>query len=110
MKYAVEKFNELNAALEAIVPSAHSDFNTLCIFQPITKSIVEKGENRGGNVLGLENYVKDGNGIMFLVTLAIDGADAEKLAVPKVAAYLEDLDAYSESLDLKCRQALPLVC
>lgn len=30
MKHAVEKFNELNAALEDIVPSEYSDFNTLC--------------------------------------------------------------------------------
>lgn len=101
MKHAVEKFYELNAALEDIVPSEQSDFNTLCMFQPITKSIVEKGQNNGGNVLGLENYVKDGNGIMFLVTLAIKGYEAEVLAEPLVSDFVNELDAYSESLGVK---------
>ena len=101
MRHAVEKFNELNIALEAIAPSEQSDVNTLCMFQPITKSIVEKGVERGGNVLGLENYVKDGNGIMFLVTLAIKGYENEVAAQPLVKAYVEELDAYSDSLGLK---------
>lgn len=98
MNYAVEKFNKLNADLEKITPSEKTGFNTLCMFQPITKSIVEKGVANGGNVLGLEKHVEDGNGIMFLVTLAINGEEAEKLAIPKVKAYLDDLDAYSESI------------
>ncbi|KAM0335873.1 hypothetical protein ACHAQA_000923 [Verticillium albo-atrum] len=101
MNYAVEKYNLLNAEIEKIAPSSESGFNTLCMFQPITKSIVDKGVANGGNVLGLESYVEDGNGVMFLVTLAINGAEAEALAVPKVAAYLEDVDAYAESLGLK---------
>ncbi|KAH8661043.1 FAD binding domain-containing protein [Ilyonectria robusta] len=101
MNYAVEKFNELNAALEKVAPSNETGLNTLCMFQPITKSIVDKGVENGGNVLGLDSYIEDGNGIMFLVTLALNGAEAEKRAVPLVAAYLEDLDEYSESLGLK---------
>lgn len=101
MNYAAEKFHELNAAIEKIAPASVSNFNTLCMLQPITKSIVDKGVANGGNILGLESYVDEGNGIMFLVTLAINGAEAEALALPLVAAYLEDIDAYSESLGLK---------
>jgi hypothetical protein len=101
MRYAVDKFNELNAALEKVAPSSETGLNTLCMFQPITQSIVDKGVRNGGNVLGLDSYIEDGNGIMFLVTLALNGAEAERRAVPLVAAYLEDLDEYSESLGLK---------
>ncbi|KAG7112797.1 Bifunctional solanapyrone synthase like protein [Verticillium longisporum] len=101
MNYAAEKFHELNAAIEKIAPASVSNFNTLCMLQPITKSIVDKGVANGGNILGLESYIDEGNGIMFLVTLAINGAEAEALALPLVAAYLEDIDAYSESLGLK---------
>lgn len=100
MNYAVEKFNELNAALEKVAPSGKTGLNTLCMFQPITKSIVEKGVANGGNVLGLESHIEDGNGIMFLVTLALNDAEAEKQAVPLVSAYLDDLVNYTEQLDL----------
>ncbi|KAM0277694.1 hypothetical protein ACHAQH_005637 [Verticillium albo-atrum] len=101
MNYAVEKFAELNAALEKVAPSNQTALNTLCMFQPITKSIVEKGVANGGNVMGLESRIEDGNGIMFLVTLAVnDDAEAEKRAVPLVDAYLKDIDEYAESLGL----------
>lgn len=101
MRYAVEKYNQLNQDLEKIAPSSESGLNTLCMFQPITKSIVDKGIARGGNIMGMENYVKDGNGIMFLLTLALNGEENEKAAAPYMAAYLQDLDAYTESLGLK---------
>jgi hypothetical protein len=100
MNYAVEKFTELNAALEKVAPSGETALNTLCMFQPITKSIVEKGVANGGNVMGLEKFVQDGNGIMFLVTLAVNSAEAEERARPLVAAYLKDIDEYAASLDL----------
>lgn len=100
MNYAVEKYNELNTALEEIAPSSQTGLNTLCMFQPITKSIVEKGVANGGNIMGLEKFVEDGNGIMFLVTLALNDAEAEKRAVPLLEAYTKDVEAYAESLDL----------
>ncbi|KAJ0158875.1 Bifunctional solanapyrone synthase [Colletotrichum tanaceti] len=99
MNYAVDKFYALNADLERAV-GADSGFNTLCMFQPITKSIVDKGVANGGNSLGLEQYIANGNGIMFLITLAINGADNETVAFPYVQAYTEDVEAYAASLDL----------
>lgn len=101
MNYAVEKFFKLNSDFEKIAPSSESKLNTLCMFQPITKSIVEKGVANGGNVMGLERHTKDGNGIMFLLTLAINGEEAEKASLPYMKAYIDDLDAYTESLGLK---------
>ncbi|KAH7319944.1 FAD binding domain-containing protein [Stachybotrys elegans] len=102
MNYAVEKFEELNAALEEVAPSSETGLNTLCMFQPITKSIAEKGVQNGGNVMGLDAYTEDGNGIMFLLTLALTGTEAhEEAALPLMAAFIDDLDAYSDSLGLK---------
>ncbi|GKT63043.1 FAD binding domain-containing protein [Colletotrichum tofieldiae] len=99
MNYAVGKFYTLNEDLEKAV-GVDSGFNTLCMFQPITKSIVSKGIANGGNILGLEKYIANGNGIMFLITLAINGADNERIAFPYVQAYTEDVEAYAASLDL----------
>ncbi|KAJ3467374.1 hypothetical protein FSOLCH5_004157 [Fusarium solani] len=99
LSYAVEKFNKLNEDLEALMPSADSGLNTLCMFQPITKSIAEKGVANGGNVMGLDKYTEDGNGIMFLLTWAAHGEDNEKAAFPLLKAYIDDLEAKAKELD-----------
>ncbi|KAL0929830.1 FAD binding domain-containing protein [Colletotrichum truncatum] len=99
MNYAVDKFYTLNENLEEAV-GVDSGFNTLCMFQPISKSIVDKGIAMGGNIMGLDNYIARGNGIMFLVTLAINGADNEAIAFDFVKAYTDDVDKYAASLDL----------
>ena len=101
MNYAVDKFNALNAELEKIAPSEKTAFNTVCMFQPITKSIVEKGMGaNGGNVLGLESRVEEGNGIMFLLTFAVNDAEAEERSLPLLTAYMQDLDEYTQDLGL----------
>lgn len=100
MNYAVEKFYALNAEFETLLTPA-SGFNTLCMFQPISKSIVEKGIKNGGNILGLDEYIKNGNGQMFLATLGVNGADKEALGYPKIKAYTEDVEAYAKSLGLE---------
>ncbi|KAK1991287.1 FAD binding domain-containing protein [Colletotrichum falcatum] len=99
MNYAVDKYHALNEDLKAAL-GTDSGFNTLCMFQPITKSIVDKGVANGGNILGLEQYVAKGNGVMFLVTLATSGADNETIAFPHVRAFVEDIESYAASLDL----------
>lgn len=91
MKYAVEKYNALNRDLEALMPSNASGLNTLCMFQPASRSSVEKGILHGGNIMGLDQYAD--SGILFLVTWAADGADNEALALPLVRAFVEDVEA-----------------
>ncbi|KAL0929448.1 FAD binding domain-containing protein [Colletotrichum truncatum] len=99
MNYAVEQFDILNKNLEYAV-GVDSGFNTLCMFQPISKSMVDKGVAMGGNVMGLDYYITRGNGIMFLVTLAINGADNEAIAFDFIQAYTDDVYHYAASLDL----------
>jgi len=99
MNYAVEKFYELNAEFETLL-TPESGFNTLCMFQPISKSIVEKGVQNGGNILGLDQYIKGGNGILFLATLGVNGAQKEALGYVKIKAFTEDVEAYAASLEL----------
>ena len=99
MNYAVQKFYELNAEFETLL-TPESGFNTLCMFQPISESIVQKGVQKGGNVMGLDQYIKSSNGIMFLATLAVNGAEKEALGYPKIKAYTEDIEAYAASLNV----------
>ncbi|KAK1962258.1 FAD binding domain-containing protein [Colletotrichum sublineola] len=99
MNYAVEKYYALNEDVKEAI-GADTGFNTLCMFQPITKSMVEKGVANGGNMLGLEQYIAKGNGVMFLITLAIEGADDETIAFPYVQAFVKDIESYAGSLGL----------
>ena len=100
LKYALEKFNELNSLLEDIVPSSETGFSTVYTIQPLTESIIEKSVAIGGNAMGMDRHINDGNGILFLVILAIEGADAERSAVPLVETFAKDVEAYAGSLGL----------
>ena len=101
MNHAVKKFFKLNKDLEAIMPGSKTGLNTLCMFQPITKSIAEKGVQNGGNVMGLDYYTKtNGNGVMFLLTFAVNGQHNEDVALPMLKAYMDELDRYAQSLDV----------
>ncbi|KAF5026134.1 hypothetical protein F66182_1782 [Fusarium sp. NRRL 66182] len=97
--YVVEKYSRLNKDLEALMPSAESELNTLCMLQPITKSIADKGVENGGNVMGLDKYTEDGDGIMFLLTWAAKGDEAEKAAFPLLKAYIDDIEAKAKEMD-----------
>lgn len=99
MNYAVDKFYTLVEDLEAAL-GVEAGLTTLCMFQPITESIVDKGIKNGGNIMGLDHYIKDGNGIMFLLTLAVNTAQQEAIAFPITEAYIEDVDAHARSLGL----------
>ncbi|KAF7554388.1 hypothetical protein G7046_g6841 [Stylonectria norvegica] len=99
LNYAVKQFNSLNEKLEKLMPGKKSGLNTLCMFQPITKSIAEKGVKNGGNVMGLDKYTEDGNGIMLLLTLAVNGAHNEAIATPILEAYIKDVEKKAQELD-----------
>ncbi|KPM38413.1 hypothetical protein AK830_g8162 [Neonectria ditissima] len=102
MKYAVEEYNKLNTKLEKLMPSPTSGLNTLCMFQPITKSHASEGVLNGGNVMGLDKYTEDGNLILFVVTWAANGLENEEAAFPLMRAYIEDVEAKAKELDAFC--------
>ncbi|XEV04176.1 hypothetical protein FSHL1_009463 [Fusarium sambucinum] len=97
--YVVDKYNKLNLDLEALMPSSESGLNTLCMFQPITKAIADKGVVNGGNVMGLDFYTADGDGIMFLLTWAAKGDKTEEDAMPLLQAYIEDIETKAKEMD-----------
>ncbi|KXH63659.1 FAD binding domain-containing protein [Colletotrichum nymphaeae SA-01] len=59
-----------------------SDFELLTQFQPVTKSMVAHGDERGGNVLGLGRVVADGPALMWLLALTVDTAENQDLIWP----------------------------
>ncbi|CAH0045751.1 unnamed protein product [Clonostachys solani] len=101
MKYALDKVNKLNAELEEITLTLSANFTTVYTVQPVTKSIIEKSIAKGGNVMGLDRYVDDGNGILFLLIVSTDHAEVERLAIPRAEALVRDVEAYAKELDLE---------
>lgn len=99
LTYVVDKYNKLNEDLEVLMPSDKSELNTLCMFQPITKSIADKGVANGGNVMGLDYYTAEGDGIMFLLTWAAKGEQAEKDAMPLLQGYMDDIETKAKEMD-----------
>ncbi|KAF5657789.1 hypothetical protein FHETE_10215 [Fusarium heterosporum] len=99
LKYVVDRFDKLNVDLEALMPSATSELNTLCMFQPITKSIADKGVKNGGNVMGLDKYTESTDGIMFLLTWAAKGEENEEIAFPVLKSYMDDIEARAKEMD-----------
>jgi hypothetical protein len=98
--YALDKVNKLNAELEEITLTLGANFTTVNTVQPVTKSVVEKSIAKRGDVMGLDRYVNDGNGILFLLIVSTDDAEVERLAMPRAEALVRDVEAYAEELGL----------
>ncbi|KAK8069942.1 hypothetical protein PG994_006558 [Apiospora phragmitis] len=107
IKFAVEKHASMVAELEKVL-SADSEFNTLCMFQPISPNMVRHSLDRGGNIMGLEERVF-GNaegvgpgktGVMFLATFSVKGAANEAKAAPLVKDWQDSIDAFAGALGL----------
>lgn len=89
-EYAVSQLNQ--------TMSTDSGFNTLCMFQPMNHIIAQHGVDKGGNVMGLDAALDGENGIMFLATLAVMGAENEANALPIMQNWTDAVASYSESM------------
>lgn len=99
LRFAAAEHQKLVARLEALMPP-ESGVYTLCVFQPITAAMVRHGGRSGGNVLGLEDRVATGPGILALLSWSAHGADNEARAAPLVRAWQDSVDAYADALGL----------
>lgn len=100
MKYAVNAHEFAVGQLNATM-SADSGFNTLCMFQPINHLVAQHGFDKGGNAMGLDAaLLSDGaqnDAIMFLATLAVNGADNEAKGLPIMQNWTDSVAAYAEA-------------
>ena len=77
--------------------SPDGDFETQCYFQPFPSVIGQRGAEKGGNIIGIEE-AKD-NAIVLLGSLAVNGASQEAIGRKKILAWKDALETYSNSLD-----------
>lgn len=76
--------------MQAAAPN--SDFSTLVELQPVTNSMVDNSNKRGGNILGLERVVKDGPVLMWLVSLTVDTEENQKAILPIAHEFIDAIN------------------
>jgi xanthine dehydrogenase iron-sulfur cluster and FAD-binding subunit A len=75
-----ELHHEYATKMQVAAPT--SNFSTLIEFQPVTNTMVDNSDKRGGNILGLEPIVKDGPVLMWLVSLTVDTEANQEVILP----------------------------
>ncbi|KAM3515278.1 hypothetical protein MY11210_001019 [Beauveria gryllotalpidicola] len=88
MRYAVEISSKLIKELEEVAPSSTSRLNIALYLQSLSKSMTDKGIQKGGNVIALDRFTDKSNGILMLVLVTVKDAESEKLLVPRLETFL----------------------
>lgn len=98
IKFAADKHEELIVGTLAGLVSNDSALVTLCSAFPLTQAMIGHGAANGGNAMNLEDKSGGENGVLFLASLAIDGADNAAVALPIMRRWVDEVDAYATSL------------
>ncbi|KAK8075887.1 bifunctional solanapyrone synthase [Apiospora hydei] len=93
IKFAADKHEELIAGKLAGLPARHPLLDV-----PLTQAMIEHGDANGGNAMNLEAKSQGENGVLFLASLAVDGAENEAVALPIMQQWQDEVDAYATSL------------
>ncbi len=99
IQYAVDKFNDTVARIEAAV-SPEKLLLVVGSFQPLTQPMVSQAAANGGNMLGLEERVEKGNGILFNAAVSLSGAESEEAALSLMREWLDSVDEFARGEDL----------
>ncbi|KAI0469020.1 FAD binding domain-containing protein [Xylaria cf. heliscus] len=94
IQYAVDKFNEIVPRIEEAV-SSENLLLVVASFQPLTQAMVSHAALNGGNVLGLEQRIKDGNGVLFNTVVGLSGAENEEIASPLMREWMDSVDEFA---------------
>ncbi|KAK3297150.1 FAD binding domain-containing protein [Chaetomium fimeti] len=98
MKYAASRHTAAVAKLSASL-SPDSNFTTMCAFQPLSHAIAQHGVRNGGNVMGLDYWMQNGDsGILLLLELGVRGAENEAKAYPVMREWAREVEAYAREL------------
>ncbi|KAJ8121487.1 hypothetical protein ONZ43_g2069 [Nemania bipapillata] len=99
IQYAVDKLNDIAPRIKAAV-SADNLLAVVGSFQPLTQAMISQASANGGNMLGLEERVKQGNGVLFNAAVVLIGAESEKATQPLMSEWLDSVDEFAKGEDL----------
>lgn len=74
-------------------------FSTICLFQGIPGFYPRLGEERGGNVMGLDQHLKGRNAISMLMSVNISEEEIRDYGFEVAQEYLKTVDDYAKSVD-----------
>ncbi|KAI9150598.1 FAD-dependent monooxygenase CTB5 [Paramyrothecium foliicola] len=98
MKFIEDKHVEYTTKMQAAAPDA--DISVLVQFQPFTQSIVSHAAKAGGNSLGLEDKVKNGPLLNWLIAVTVDTEEAQTKINPLTIEYRNAVNAYATQLGI----------
>jgi hypothetical protein len=70
-------------------------------FHPISPSMVSRGA--GVNVLGLEDDIASGAGVVWVLQMEFDSVEAEEIAYPLALEFQAEVDAYASEVGVQWR-------
>lgn len=83
-----------NLVSEMKQDSSDGDFETQCFFQPFPTFVAERGVERGGNILGIDQSLTE-NAVVLLASLAVNGVDQQKMGREKMLAWKSVQEQYA---------------
>ncbi|KXJ88152.1 hypothetical protein Micbo1qcDRAFT_214774 [Microdochium bolleyi] len=87
-------FLAILAKIRAAVAGKAFSFNVE--LQPVTRSIVQHGATRGGNVLGLERVVADSPALVGVITLVVETTDLQDLLLALAVELYRKIVAFAD--------------
>lgn len=94
MDFINDKQQEYARRMQAAAPD--SNFEILLQFQPFTQTMVDRGLDKGGNVLGLERVVADGPCLQWMIALTVDTAENQEVLLPLIYELRDLINKYAD--------------
>lgn len=97
MARAVEAHATAVSKIKAVSQTGH--FSTLCLFQSVPSYYGRLGDERGGNVMGLNQHLKGRNAISMLLSINISEEGIREFGLQVAQEYLKEVDDFAKSID-----------
>lgn len=98
LEFYYQSLKEFTGRMEAAI-THNSSLSIIASMQPIPRAFVDISDERGGNVLGLEDLVADGPVASWLLAVTLTKEDDQPAVLALAEELVGNLEAYADSLD-----------
>ncbi|KAH8198350.1 hypothetical protein TruAng_007505 [Truncatella angustata] len=97
MAKAVEAHAAAVDKIKKVSKSGH--FSSLCLFQSLPSYYGRLGDERGGNVMGLDQHLKGRNAISMLLSINVSEEHIREYGLQVAQEYLKEVDDFAKSVE-----------
>ncbi|KAI4600337.1 hypothetical protein KJ359_000691 [Pestalotiopsis sp. 9143b] len=97
MKKAVESHASAVARIKAVSKTGH--FSSLCLFQALPSYYGRLGDERGGNVMGVNQHLKGRNAVSMLLSINVSEEEIREFGYQVAQEYLKEVEDFAKSVD-----------